>query len=181
MTPSTMPVAQVLTPAVIAGASLAVGYFLGSSTRRLTAVVPEEDGDDSIEEVSDGDLSAITPGFMEPCKMVLVVRTDLKRTNGEIAAQCSHATIACYRALERKNAKLLRHWERTGQAKIALKGTSEDQLLELKAIAKSLNLCARLIRDEGLTEVAEDTATVLGIGPAPVALVNEVTGKLRLL
>ena len=33
------------------------------------------------------------------------------------------------------------------QAKIALKGTSEDQLLELEAIAKSLNLCARLIRD----------------------------------
>ena len=33
------------------------------------------------------------------------------------------------------------------QAKIALKGTSEDQLLELEAIAKSLNLCARLVRD----------------------------------
>ena len=33
------------------------------------------------------------------------------------------------------------------QAKIALKGTSEDQLLELEAIAKRLNLCARLIRD----------------------------------
>lgn len=33
------------------------------------------------------------------------------------------------------------------QAKVALKGTSEDQLLELEAIAKSLNLCARLIRD----------------------------------
>jgi len=47
---------------------------------------------------------------------------------------------------------LLRHLIRglpvpLSQAKIALKGTSEDQLLELEAIAKSLNLCARLIRD----------------------------------
>ncbi|KAF8832575.1 hypothetical protein HHX47_DHR1002048 [Lentinula edodes] len=33
------------------------------------------------------------------------------------------------------------------QAKIALKGTSEEQLLELEAIAKSLNLCARSIID----------------------------------
>lgn len=33
----------------------------------------------------------------------------------------------------------------------------------------------------GMTEVARDTTTVLGIGPAPVTLINEVTGKLRLL
>ena len=61
-----------LTPAVIAGASLAIGYLLGiqRSTQRLSAVAPEEDGDDAVEEVSDGDLSAIIPGFVEPCKMV---------------------------------------------------------------------------------------------------------------
>lgn len=33
------------------------------------------------------------------------------------------------------------------QAKIALKAKSEEQLLELEAIAKSLNLCARSIED----------------------------------
>ena len=60
----------VLAPAVIAGASLTIGYFLGSSTRRPTAVAPEEDEDDPVEEVSDVDLSAITPGLVEPCKMV---------------------------------------------------------------------------------------------------------------
>ena len=90
MAPSTMPVAQglscrlarvaaihtkgilctALTPAVIGGMLLAIGYFLGSSTRRLAVVAPEEDGDEVVEEVSDGDLSAITPGFTEPCKMV---------------------------------------------------------------------------------------------------------------
>lgn len=33
------------------------------------------------------------------------------------------------------------------QAKIALKVNSEEKLLELEAIAKSLNLCARSIQD----------------------------------
>jgi hypothetical protein len=62
----------VLTPAVlvIAGTSLAIGYFLGTATGRPTVAFEEEDGDGSVEEVSDGDLSAIIPGFMEPCKMV---------------------------------------------------------------------------------------------------------------
>ena len=33
------------------------------------------------------------------------------------------------------------------QAKIALQVHSEDQMLELEAIAKSLNLCAKSIQD----------------------------------
>lgn len=35
----------------------------------------------------------------------------------------------------------------SSQAKIALKAASEEQLDELEAIAKSLNLCARAIHD----------------------------------
>lgn len=88
--------------------------------------------------------------------------------------RCGDATLACYKALVKKNPSLVGHWERTGQAKIALKASSEEQILELEAIAKSLDLCARSIKDQG-------TTAVLGIGPAPVKLVNEVTGKLRLL
>lgn len=42
---------------------------------------------------------------------------------------------------------MLRIFLSSRQAKIALKATSEDQLLELEAIAKSLNLCARSILD----------------------------------
>ncbi|KAJ2971781.1 hypothetical protein NUW54_g12420 [Trametes sanguinea] len=67
------------------------------------------------------------------------------------------------------------------QAKIALKATSEEELLELEAIAKSLNLAARSIVDAGRTQIAAGSRTVLGIGPGPVELVNKVTGKLRLL
>ncbi|KAH9964463.1 peptidyl-tRNA hydrolase [Russula dissimulans] len=118
---------------------------------------------------------------MQPCKLVLVVRTDLNMSPGKIAAQCGHATLACYKTLVKKNPKLVRHWEVTGQAKIALKVSSEEDILELEAIAKSLNLCARSIQDAGRTQVAAGSRTVLGIGPAPVELVNQVTGHLRLL
>ena len=89
-------------------------------------------------------------------------------TKGKIAAQCSsvtcffqiniearmlkssilsHATLACYKALVLSNPTLVRHWERTGQAKIALKIDSEDELLLLQASANSLGLCARKIQD----------------------------------
>jgi len=177
----------------LVAASLSIGYRLG--TQSINSPPPltpdsesdvevqeaEEDSEDEGEEIADGDLSTIKAGFMEQCKLVLVVRTDLKMSPGKISAQCGHATLACYKALVKKNPTLVQHWERTGQAKIALKATSEDQLLELEAIAKSLNLCARSILDMGLTQVAEGSRTVLGIGPAPVELINQVTGALRLL
>ncbi|KAJ3480262.1 hypothetical protein NLI96_g8473 [Meripilus lineatus] len=121
----------------------------------------ESDGDEG--EVADGDLSSVKAGLLEPCKLVLVVRTDLGMSPGKIAAQCSFFDIG------------------STLAKIALKANSEDQLLELEGVAKSLNLCARSILDAGRTQIAAGSRTVLGIGPAPVELVNKVTGKLRLL
>jgi len=102
-------------------------------------------------------------------------------TKGKIAAQCGHATLACYKLLQKENPALLRHWERTGQAKIALKGDSEEDLLILEAQAQSLNICARSIQDAGRTQIAAGSRTVLGIGPAPVKLINQVTGHLKLL
>jgi len=100
---------------------------------------------------------------------------------------CSHATLACYKTLRRTNPALLRHWERSGQAKIALKleksecGTEEDEMLLLKAKARSLGLCAQDICDAGRTQIAAGSRTVLGIGPGPVGLINQVTRHLKLL
>ncbi|TRM61414.1 peptidyl-tRNA hydrolase [Schizophyllum amplum] len=99
-------------------------------------------------------------------------------SSGKIAAQ--HATLACYKALATANPLLLRQWERVGQTKIALRCSDEEELLTLQAQAQSLNLCARSIMDAGRTQIAAGSRTVLGIiGPA--RLVNQVTGKLRLL
>ncbi|KNZ71465.1 putative peptidyl-tRNA hydrolase 2, partial [Termitomyces sp. J132] len=111
---------------------------------------------------------------------VLVVRTDLGMTSGKIAAQYAHATLACYKTLQSMNPALLRQWERTGQTKIALRCKDEDELLLLQAQAQSLNLCARSIQDAGRTQIAAGSRTVLGIA-GPTRLINQVTGKLRLL
>ena len=66
-----------------------------------------------------------------------------------LAHRCrSHATLACYKALLKGNPALLRHWERTGQAKIALKSEGgEEELLLLQAQATSLGMAARTIQD----------------------------------
>ncbi|CAG7846174.1 SubName: Full=Related to exostosin-like 3 {ECO:0000313/EMBL:CCA70080.1} [Serendipita indica DSM 11827] len=76
---------------------------------------------------------------------------------------------------------LLRHWEWTGQAKIALQIKSEEDILLLQATAQSLNLVARVIQDAGRTQIEAGSRTVLGIGPGPVKLIDQVTGHLKLL
>ncbi|CCA70080.1 related to exostosin-like 3 [Serendipita indica DSM 11827] len=140
----------------------------------------QQDEDEEDEEArADGDLGSVSTHG--PCKMVLVVRTDLGMTKGKIAAQCGHATLACYKTIQKANPKLLRHWEWTGQAKIALQIKSEEDILLLQATAQSLNLVARVIQDAGRTQIEAGSRTVLGIGPGPVKLIDQVTGHLKLL
>ncbi|ETW87519.1 hypothetical protein HETIRDRAFT_308236, partial [Heterobasidion irregulare TC 32-1] len=92
-----------------------------------------------------------------------------------------HATLACYKSLSKFNPALVRHWEWTGQTKVALRCSNEAELDSLQRQAKSLNLPAQSIRDAGRTQIATGSKTVLGIGPGPARLINQVTGKLRLL
>ncbi|KAI1639331.1 peptidyl-tRNA hydrolase PTH2-domain-containing protein [Biscogniauxia mediterranea] len=132
----------------------------------------------------------------EECKLVLVVRTDLGMTKGKIAAQCSHATLACYKALSQRAgagagagagddaaaaASILRRWERLGQAKIAVQVKSEAELLGLMSRARGLGLAAEVIQDAGRTQIDPGSLTVLGVGPGPRSLVDQVTDGLKLL
>lgn len=101
---------------------------------------------------------------------------------GKIAAQCSHATLACYKYFLAydPDSPILRRWESEGQAKIALQVKSEDELELLQAQAISLGLCARVIHDAGRTQIASGSRTVLGI-LGPKGVVDAVTGELKLL
>jgi PTH2 family peptidyl-tRNA hydrolase len=102
---------------------------------------------------------------------------------GKIAAQCGHATLACYKNFLRNAPKspVLRRWERQGQAKVALQVKSEEELGTLQATAISLGIVAEVIADAGRTQIASGSHTVLGIGPAPKSVIDKVTGHLKLL
>ncbi|GAA87427.1 mitochondrial peptidyl-tRNA hydrolase Pth2 [Aspergillus luchuensis IFO 4308] len=138
----------------------------------------ESEEEEGSEEEGDGTELANFDSSNEEVKLVLVVRTDL----GKIAAQCSHATLACYKYLTAytPNSGILRRWESQGQAKIALQVKSEEEMEEMQAKAISLGLCARVITDAGRTQIASGSRTVLGV-LGPKSVVDSVTGHLKLL
>ncbi|KAJ8110114.1 hypothetical protein OPT61_g6957 [Boeremia exigua] len=172
--PSTTNIA--LACAILAGVT---GYFLGtakslglfggspiSAPLRRAGEKTQESEDESSDEEDDDTAPAGFPGHTEECKMVLVVRTDLGMTKGKIGAQCGHATLACYKHFLRHapDSAILKRWERMGQAKVALQVKGEEELEILQAQA-----------------IASGSATVLGIGPAPKGVIDQVTGHLKLL
>ena len=185
------------------GQAKSLGFFGGSPiSQPATGTSKEKKAEDSEDEDSSDDSTpAEFPGHNEECKMVLVVRTDLGMTKGtytiyftprsplnnihtgKIGAQCGHATLACYKHFLRTSpsSALLARWEALGQAKVALQVKSEEELELLQAQALSLGLVAHIIHDAGRTQIASGSATVLGIGPAPKSVIDQVTGHLKLL
>jgi peptidyl-tRNA hydrolase len=166
-----------------------------------------DDEESSSDEEDEAEEVFLSKFYEEECKLVLVVRTDLGMTKGtlsylstaghlnfqsqmlklqylgKIGAQCGHATLACYKFFLRNSpdSPILHNWERYGQMKVALQVKSEEELEMLQAQAVSLGLCAQVIHDAGRTQIASGSATVLGIGPAPKSIVDQVTGGLKLL
>ncbi|QKX55648.1 uncharacterized protein TRUGW13939_02745 [Talaromyces rugulosus] len=175
--------------AILAGVT---GYFIGQgSSLNIFRSPPnvddesdleDEEEDDDEEEEDDTAELATFEGNHDEVKLVLVVRTDLGMGKGKIAAQCSHATLACYKYYLSKspNSPILKRWERGGQAKVALQVKTEEDMLLLQAQAISLGLCARVIQDAGRTQIASGSRTVLGV-LGPKSMVDQVTGQLKLL
>ncbi|KAJ1732299.1 hypothetical protein LPJ61_002111 [Coemansia biformis] len=114
----------------------------------------------------------------EGAKMVLVVRTDLGISGGDVASQCAHATLECYRQARQNAPEQLRLWERYGQAKVSVKCRSEDEIKELEAHAHRIGLVAHAFKDDARAK--SGTYTVLGVGPGPISIVDKVTGHLKL-
>jgi len=167
------------------GQAKSLGLFGGSPVSQPTKSEKEEaeDSEDESSDEDDDSTPAEFSGHTEECKMVLVVRTDLGMTKGKIGAQCGHATLACYKHFLKHSPEstLLQRWEHMGQAKVALQVKSEEELELLQAQALSLGLVAHIIHDAGRTQIASGSATVLGFGPAPKGVIDQVTGHLKLL
>jgi PTH2 family peptidyl-tRNA hydrolase len=114
-------------------------------------------------------------------KMVLVTRENLKLTSGKLAAQVAHAAVDCALSTKQKNPKWFKKWMKEGGKKAVVKVESEEAFYPLKEKAESLGIEATIIQDAGHTEIPAGTKTVLGLGPAPDNLIDQVTGSLSLL
>ncbi|GMG24319.1 unnamed protein product [Ambrosiozyma monospora] len=149
----------------------------------------EDDDDDDDDDNDDEDVPEVnsTPLNDIPgeCRMALVVRQDLQMQKGKIAAQCAHAAIALYRLMSDTtspayNQVMLNRWLRGGQAKITLKVPDKTEMDMLFAMALSLDVNCYIVHDAGRTQVASGSATVIGLGPAPKSVLDEITGSLKL-
>jgi len=113
-------------------------------------------------------------------KLVLVVRCDLKMGKGKVAAQCSHAAVDAVRQLWESDPNGLALWASCGQTKVVTKVNTEAELQDLQKAARRKGLVTALIQDAGRTQIARGSRTVLGVGPGPKDLVDEVTSHLKL-
>jgi PTH2 family peptidyl-tRNA hydrolase len=113
-------------------------------------------------------------------KMVVLVRKDLKISEGKLAVQVAHAAVLCALESKRTNSKWFGKWNAEGQKKVVLKIEDEDELKEFERLANKKNLVACTVQDAGLTEVPPGTTTCLGVGPAPEHIIDELTGNLPL-
>lgn len=116
-----------------------------------------------------------------PYKLILCVNNSLGMGKGKIAAQCCHSTLGAYKLAMRYCPSAVRHWEYTGQAKVAVRVDKEEEMFELQSKAMAAGLVTYFIQDEGRTQIAAGSRTVLAIGPAPVHCFLGITDHLKLL
>jgi PTH2 family peptidyl-tRNA hydrolase len=140
----------------------------------------DSEDDEEEEEEDEGKALTIAPEAKGPMKMVLVVRTDLKMGKGKAAAQCCHAALAAYKKAKANYPLILKNWERGGQAKVTVKTETEDDLLTIMAMAKSLGLVTAIIQDAGRTQIEAGSKTVVAVGPGPESIIDQVTSHLKL-
>jgi peptidyl-tRNA hydrolase len=120
--------------------------------------------------------------------MILLVNQDLKDASGKatkmsagkVAAQCGHATLGAYKRGLQRSPGAVKAWEYIGQAKIAVKCPSTDEMMATRDEAARRGVSFYLVCDAGHTQIAPGSQTVLAVGPAPVAVLDEFTRKFKL-
>jgi len=100
---------------------------------------------------------------------------------GKMVAQGCHAAVEALLETLKRDRQLVEKWFEQGQKKIVVRVDSEEELLDLHCKAQELGVTAVLVVDKGLTQLPPNTVTALGLGPAPVEVLDKITGKLKLL
>jgi len=127
---------------------------------------------ESVGESSDED-----SGPSDDWKLAVVARRDLGMTSGKLAVQVGHAV---HTAVVQCPSSSRTAWEDDGSMIVVLQVDDEKGLQEVATCAKREGLASNSEYDEGLTEVADGTWTVVAVGPDKADRVNAVTGRLKL-
>jgi len=114
-------------------------------------------------------------------KQVILARKDLRLSKGKLAAQVAHASVTCAFLAQKNKKDWFDAWVGEGQKKVVVQVEDKSEMISFYMQAKSHSLPACLITDAGLTEIKPGTMTTAGIGPAPVHLIDAITGCLKLL
>ena len=109
---------------------------------------------------------------------MIVVNQALNLPTGKLAAQVAHAAVGTFLAASHA-AQVA--WLEAGMPKIVVYGAHDAALLELEMIAQQRQIPNCIIRDAGRTVVRAGTITCVGLGPAPAASIDRLTGMLPLV
>jgi PTH2 family peptidyl-tRNA hydrolase len=111
-------------------------------------------------------------------KQVILINDSLDLPRGKLAAQVAHASVASFL---NSNSSAQKEWLQCGMPKVVLSASSEEDLLRYYQQAIDANLPAQLIEDAGRTVVASGTLTCIGIGPAEISEIDQITSSLKLV
>jgi PTH2 family peptidyl-tRNA hydrolase len=111
-------------------------------------------------------------------KQVIVVNRSLSLPKGKLAAQVAHAAVGAFVAA---SAQAQVDWLQVGMPKIVVYAAEADALVQLEQAARERQIPAYLVHDAGRTVLAAGTITCLGLGPAPAAIIDGLTGELSLV
>jgi PTH2 family peptidyl-tRNA hydrolase len=127
---------------------------------------------------------------MSKMKQVIVMRKDLNMRKGKMCSQAAHASLKA--VIENLEDPQVKEWLDGLFTKICVSVDSKEELLEIYDFASTLIYytkddekrvvpCA-IIEDSGLTEFnGVPTYTCCAIGPAEDTVIDQITGKLKLL
>lgn len=102
-------------------------------------------------------------------------------TKGKIASQCGHAAVGAFEKAQQLDPEGIKGWLAIGQTKVAVKTNSLEDMQQIEENANKLGIVTYMFVDDGRTQTAPNTITVMSVGPAPRDIVDKVTGHLKLL
>ncbi len=113
--------------------------------------------------------------------MYFVARKDLNMSPGKLAAQVGHGVqYILTRTLCSQEIEWLTEWKNGSSAKVVLAINSLEKLVELAGTLDTAWIPYARIVDEGRTEVAQKTETLLALTPLPRSIAKPYVGLLPL-